>query len=87
MGWSRRLDVLCENVGDEVVLYDNHNNSLHVLNPTAYFIWQQLDGKSSPAAIANLVREEFSVDSKTDVMEGVLGVVALFGKEGLLIAK
>lgn len=46
-------DLLVEDFGKEVLLYDTRKDRAHSLNESAYAIWKQCDGKHSIADLAH----------------------------------
>ena len=58
---ARTYKLHVHDVGDELVVYDQHLEKAHRLNPTAAFIWRHADGNTSVAALASLVAAEFGV--------------------------
>ena len=60
----RRTDsILVREVGQELLLLDTELDQIHQLNPTAKFIWQRCEGKSTEE-IAQLLMVDFDVDFK-----------------------
>ena len=55
---ARQNDLVVQEVFDELVIYDLERNQVHSLNPTAALVWQQCDGQTSPAQLADLYFEE-----------------------------
>jgi hypothetical protein len=49
-------------LGDETLVLDDRNGKIHQLNPTASFIWRQLDGETSVSTITNRLVEKYDVD-------------------------
>ncbi len=43
----RRSEIMERKVGDEHMLYDTLGRRVHVLNPTAYLLWNRCDGDHS----------------------------------------
>jgi hypothetical protein len=41
---QKRADLVIKELGDELMLYDEINEKIHVLNHTAYLIWSFCDG-------------------------------------------
>jgi hypothetical protein len=55
---ARRDEVVVQEVFDELVVYDLERNQVHSLNPTAALVWQQCDGRTSPAELAGRLSPE-----------------------------
>ena len=60
---ARTNELLVEDFGKEVLLYDTRNHRAHRLNESAYAIWKQCDGKHS---IADLARDIYQALSPTE---------------------
>ena len=52
-------------VGDEGLLLNINNDQLHQLNPTAFFIVSQCDGKTGLDDILLTITEHFDIDKGT----------------------
>jgi hypothetical protein len=57
---ARRDKVLIQEVGGELVLYDQRRHKAHHLNRTAALVWQHCDGDRTVADLARLLQEEVS---------------------------
>lgn len=79
-----RAEVLCREVDDGFILYDPQRGRVHSLNSSAAFVWDRLDGKQSPAEIAESMRA-FPGAAGRDLLKDVLDAVEAFRKEGLLL--
>lgn len=49
---ARTVDVLIQPLSDEVLVYDLQRDRAHCLNPMAAQVWQQCDGQTSVAIMA-----------------------------------
>jgi Coenzyme PQQ synthesis protein D (PqqD) len=54
-------ELLKKSVGDQLILYDQENNSLHSLNQTAAVIWSLCNGERTVAEIAAQASKELGV--------------------------
>ncbi|MBE0410621.1 MAG: PqqD family protein [Anaerolineales bacterium] len=69
----------------ELILYDASMEAVHILNRTAYLIWELCDGMHSISDIERAMRERFSVDNEYDLLRDIdLAIHQLLSK-GLLI--
>ena len=76
---SHNRDFVFRQIEDETILVPIKNHvgdldSLFSLNPVGAFIWQQIDGSNSLAAILDLILGEFDVaidDAREDLMRFV----------------
>lgn len=78
-----RGSVTTEVLDDEALLHVEGRRALHVLNPTASLIWQNLDGEVSLDELAGLLSEASGASFDT-VLSDVLEVVRSLGASGLL---
>ena len=58
---SRSAGLLVQQVGDQLVAYDQLRQRLHVLSPTAALTWRQCNGRNDVAALAELVSRELGI--------------------------
>ncbi|HZR01041.1 MAG TPA: PqqD family protein [Chloroflexota bacterium] len=81
----RRSDRVVERVVDgELVLYDTARHRVHVMNPTAAWIWRLCDGGHSPAAVVSALVSRYSGVDRATVEADVGEILARFRVEGLL---
>jgi len=73
---SRRQDLLAEELGDELVLYDPVRRRAHCLNRIAKMVFRSCDGKTTIAAIASRARRELGVEVHEPDIESVVGRLA-----------
>ncbi len=59
---TRRSDVRIQHVDGETLVLDDENGYIHQLNPTATWIWNQCDGKSTTTEIVQRLAQEFNVE-------------------------
>lgn len=77
---AENLDV--SPVIDGFVVSRANDERIHYLNPTAAFILEVSDGRSTPADIAELVAEVFGLDS--DPHDDVQNCLQMLCREGLV---
>jgi len=61
---ARTAGVLSRRVADEIVVYDAEDDSAHLLNPTAAWIWERADGTRTVAELADSL-VEVEADART----------------------
>src|SRR5260370_20259779 len=66
---ARQDNVIARELGDEVLIYDRSRDKALCLNRTAAFVWQQCDGRTSIAEIANRLGSEMSSDFESPIDE------------------
>ncbi|MBU1627467.1 PqqD family protein [bacterium] len=78
-------DIIVKNIDEEKVLFNPLNSRIHILNKTAFPIWQLADGTNT---IDDIIRELTSMFEKPDanynVEEDVLNLLTEFKNQGLL---
>lgn len=82
---KRRDDILTQESGDEIMLYDPTADELHILNPTAQLIWELCDGTHSVEQITAEVRGKFTVAADIDVAGDVAQTLSEFANKKLLL--
>jgi hypothetical protein len=80
---QRRAEVSVRIVDGEVVVLDRRSNLIHQLNPTASYIWDRCDGRSTVAEIASQLAAAFDVDAKTAIQDVATTIMQLHSR-GLL---
>lgn len=68
----------------DAVLYDEETKEIHVLNPTAFFVWKLCDGEHSLRDIEEAVAREFSPKAGREIAEDIKRVVDSFKNKRLL---
>ncbi len=71
---SKATNVIWRRIGDEVVVIKDDGLATHVLNKTAAFIWELLDGQREIDNIAATLCERFDVpleEARADVRETI----------------
>ena len=59
---SRKTQLLAQDVGDELVIYDQRSHEAHHLSPTAAVVWRAADGKRSLPELSALLRESLDAN-------------------------
>ena len=80
----RKPDVLLQEVGDESLLYSAEGEAVHVLNPTARYIWDRCDGQHTAAQIAQELGDSFAIAPEYDVLGDIARTLLAFAEKGLL---
>jgi len=81
---SRRADVWLRQAGEENALYDPRTGSLHLLNHTAFAIWDLCDGQTRPEEMIEAICQ-LSGHHRDVVAEDVERILGGFDKENLLV--
>lgn len=80
----RRHRIVARPAGSDIVLYDAARGRLHVLNPTAAFVWDLCDGSHSTRDIATRIGATFTDSAGHDTAADVEKILDSFKKEDLL---
>lgn len=73
---ARRERLLAQDVGDELVVYDERNHRAHRLNGTARIVWQAANGRHSIRQIASLVHEKLGAPQSEALVRVTLDELA-----------
>lgn len=65
---AREEQLLVENLGDEVLVYDEDRNLAHRLNRTAALVWRQCDGAHSITEMALLLHAELGIPADEELV-------------------
>ena len=79
-----RSDITVQVIGDEVMLYDSDNEKIHVLNHSAYAIWQMCNGENSLADMCEQLTVQYA-DASLDLIDDIQATIDGFIQKGLLI--
>lgn len=60
---ARKEDLVVQELGDEVLIYDLTRHKAHCLNRAAALVWEHCDGMSTVSAVARKVEEELATPS------------------------
>jgi len=69
---ARSANLIVDTIGDELLVYDTHNNRAHSLNAVGAAVWRACDGTRSAAQIAaqtglNDAAVELALDNLSDI--------------------
>jgi hypothetical protein len=81
----RKEGVLSRQLGDEWLLYDQTNGSIHVINSVAEFVWRMCDGSNTLVDIENHVRNDFSIPDGVNLEKDLGGIIQNFSDIGVLV--
>jgi hypothetical protein len=66
---SRKDGLLLQEVGDELVIYDQMSHHVHRLNQTAAFIWRHCDGHRDVPTLAALLRSWLGLPADANLVK------------------
>lgn len=75
---------LRETKGKDTVLYDGETREIHVLNPTAFAVWELCDGEHSLKDMEEIIRHKFSISEERDVLQDIQQVIGTLAEKGLI---
>jgi PqqD family protein of HPr-rel-A system len=82
----RRNDIISRKVGDEWIVYDSENGSVHVLNGAAEFVLRLCDGSHSLSEIEMQIQDVYDISEGTLVRKDLEEIYHTFTKLGVIIA-
>ena len=65
---AREDKIVVQEISDELVIYDLQRDRVHTLNPTAAFVWQHCDGKTSTSELASKLQDRFDTPHADDLL-------------------
>ena len=65
--FARLADIECSNLGNELLIYNSANSSVHILNRTAKVIWDVLPQAVDLTEVESAVRSFFYIGNDTDL--------------------
>jgi uncharacterized protein len=71
-------------IGKKAILYDSMTNLVHVVNMTAYFVWNMCDGLHQIGDIVGALADSFEIDDDVNVNEDVKRIINTFQDMGLV---
>jgi len=82
---GKREDVSLHLMGKDCILHDTRNGRVHVLNPTAKFVWDRCDGSTMVVEILDDLRNAFGNMEGNDLLDDVHQCLHQFRAEGLIV--
>jgi hypothetical protein len=64
---ARKHQLLVQEVGDELVVYDQERHQVHRLNRTAALVWRHCDGQTTVAELAALLATESNLPADEEL--------------------
>ena len=80
----RKEHVFCRGIGEEVILYDSKTKLVHVINKTAYFVWNMCDGSHCIDNIVEALANSFRISDEDNIYEDVKRILETFQDMGLI---
>ncbi len=80
----KKEDVHARKLGDEWLLYDSQMEKVHILNPTAEYVWRLCDGNHDLAAIKAKLHETYEDIDDEQLQSDLDQIIDEFEKIGVL---
>ncbi len=82
---KHRIKFNIQDLGDEVLIYDDERECVHVMNHTAHTIWNMCNGEHTPEDITAKLQELFPDIDGQQLREDVDTTINDFLKKKILI--
>ncbi len=80
---ERSTNVIPREVDEELILYHKSTNRTHFLNPSAAFLWKNLDGKNSWDDLTRIFLEHFDASDR-EIRSDLQEALTRFAQSGLI---
>jgi hypothetical protein len=80
-----RDDITVQEIGQEVMLHDTDNGSVHVINLSAYAVWKLCNGKNTPENMFEKLSAEYP-DAGPGLLGDIQEILKSFRKKMLLVS-
>jgi Coenzyme PQQ synthesis protein D (PqqD) len=80
----KKEDVHARKLGDEWLLYDSQSEKVHILNPTAEYVWRLCDGNHDLEAIKAKLREAYEDINDEQLQSDLDQIIEEFEQIGVL---
>jgi len=81
---NKKMVVHARKLGAEWLLYDPEKEKLHILNPTAEFVWRLCDGNHDIASIKAEMRDKYDINDDQRLDGDLNGILKEFARIGIL---
>jgi len=82
---ARKGGILSRQLGDEWLLYDETNSSVHVVNSVAEFVWRMCDGSRTLPNIEDEMQKAFSVPAGVSLRKDLEVIIQNFLDIGVIV--
>ncbi|MCF6148549.1 MAG: PqqD family protein [Candidatus Kuenenia sp.] len=76
--------IITQDIGNEIVLRNADEKTIHVLNTTARIVWELCDGDHTVEDIEHTLREKFSIPDNVNVLNDILNTLSTLSEKGML---
>ncbi|NJN81830.1 MAG: PqqD family protein [Caldilineaceae bacterium] len=81
----RRTDLLVEELAQEILVYVDEDEAVHILNPTARVVWELCDGSHDVGQIESRLRASFHVADGIDLIADIRQTLQVFAAKRLVL--
>lgn len=85
-GWQPKqsAEIQQQQIGNEILLLDGKGKTVHVLNATAFTIWECCDGSNTVTQIEAALREQFEISAGTTLTKDVTATLDALRQKQLI---
>ena len=81
----QREGITCRELDqNETMLYNQETEAIHILNPTAKFVWDLCNGEHTIEDMAAAIQAEFAGTEGKDILSEIAKTLDTFAENGLL---
>jgi len=80
---KKQKGVIIQDIGNEVVLRNVDEKTIHVLNTTARIIWELCDGEHTIEDMERQLRETFSIPDNTNIRNDIVNTLNALSEKGM----
>lgn len=80
----RLAKIMQQTLDNETLLLDSQGDTVHVLNSTAFAIWELCDGKHTVEQMEAAIADQFELPSDHTLSQDIRQTLNLFLEKGLL---
>ena len=80
-----RLNIRSEDLGAELLLYDEQERQYHLLNSTARLVWQHCDGHHDLSEITALVAEHYPTVPRERIAQDTRATLQTLADKDLIV--
>lgn len=82
--YKHKENISSRKLGNDLMLYDQKNDKVHVLNETGTLIWELLDGKNNLQDIENILLNQFPDITPEEILKDIQEIIEKLVSEGLI---
>lgn len=82
--YKQKKGISSRRLGNDLMLYDQETDKVHVLNETGALIWELLDGKNSLIDIEKIFIKQFPDTKTEEISRDIKEVIEKLETEGLI---